>query len=92
MNFEWDKNKEKANIEKHGINFELSKILFMSKMVIEEDDRKPYGEKRYKGFGFIDGRCMSVAFTVRDKTTRIISLRKANRRESRRYQETISHN
>lgn len=50
-----------------------------------EDDRTQYGERRYQMFCPIKGRLHIMIFTFRDNVYRIISLRKANEREIRRY-------
>ena len=89
MKFEWDKNKEKTNLVKHGINFDFTKILFKSKLIVHEDKRKSYGEKRYSAYGVVLDRCMNIVFTMRHGTIRVISLRKANKRETRRYYQAI---
>ena len=84
MKFEWDKNKESINLDKHGLDFKLSSHLFKSKMLFYEDRRKPYNEKRYIGYGIVSERCINIVFTVRKRTIRVISLRRANKREIRR--------
>ena len=56
-------------------------------LVVDLDERYPYNEARYIGFGPIDGRLYCVVFTYRDDAMRIISLRKANKREQRRYEQ-----
>ncbi len=92
MKFEWDKNKELSNTDKHGLDFSISRDLFKSKMVFYEDTRKPYKEKRYIGYGVISEKCINIVFTIRKRTIRVISLRKANKRETRRYNQTITAN
>jgi uncharacterized DUF497 family protein len=64
--------------------------IFTSLMLVGPDVRKNYGETRKIGFGFIRGRLMAVVFTERAKVIRIISARKANRREEAQYQETVA--
>jgi len=53
------------------------------------DDRERYGELREMALGFIGVRLHAMAFTRRGDTVRIISLRKANRVEMRRYVDAI---
>jgi hypothetical protein len=55
-----------------------------------EDARRDYGEQRRLTLGKIEGRLCAVAYTVRDKIIRLISARKANEREWRKYHETLS--
>ena len=54
---------------------------------VERDDRRDYGEDRFRLYGRIAGRLFVIAYTRRDTVTRIISARKANARERDRYGE-----
>lgn len=91
VRFEWDEAKRKANLAKHGIDFLDVREMFRSLMLVGADERKDYGENRQIGFGFIRGRLMAVAFTERNPDTiRIISARKANKREEKYYQEAVA--
>ncbi|CUS39801.1 conserved hypothetical protein [Candidatus Nitrospira nitrosa] len=91
VRFEWDEAKRETNIAKHGIDFLDVPEMFTSLMLVGTDSRKDYGEARKIGFGFIRGRLIVVAFTERNpNVTRIISARKANRREKAHYQEAIA--
>jgi uncharacterized DUF497 family protein len=56
--------------------------------VVAIDDRKDYGEVRYRAFGVIDARIYVLVFTARGAQTRIISLRRANAKERQNYAET----
>ena len=53
--------------------------------LVLEDTRKDYGERRYRALGLIGGRLHAVVYTPRAGLLHIISLRKANRREEKRY-------
>jgi uncharacterized DUF497 family protein len=91
VRFEWDEAKCKANIAKHGIDFRDVPEMFTSLMLVGPDNRNDYGKTRKIGFGFIRGRLMAVAFTEREPASiRIISARKANKREKVHYQEAIA--
>ncbi len=90
VRFEWDEAKRTANIAKHGIDFLDVPEIFTSLMLVGSDVRKDYGETRTIGFGFIRGRLMAVVFTERAKVIRIISARKANKREETYYQEAVA--
>ena len=57
----------------------------MAAAIVREDDRFDYGETRYVAFGPIDDTLYCLVFTFRGTNVRAISLRKANRRENRRY-------
>ena len=88
MNFEWDANKARRNLEKHGIRFEIAAKVFLDPDRVQViDNRKDYGEARLITFGRIDGRLYVVVFTENEprQTIRIISARKANKRERRQH-------
>ncbi len=86
MKFEWDENKNKKNIEKHGIDFNDAKEVFKDeKRVVSKDDRKDYGELRWLAVGAIIGSILAVVFTIRDTAIRIISARRANKDEKDEY-------
>jgi len=54
---------------------------------VDPDRRYAYGEERFQAFGLIDGRLHLLVFTMRGDVLRAISLRKANPKEVRRYDE-----
>jgi len=88
MRFEWDDDKAEANYAKHGIPFELAVRAFDNPFRLEiEDDRFDYGEERIITLSLIDSRVYVVIYTPRNDCCRIISARKANARESRRYHD-----
>jgi uncharacterized DUF497 family protein len=84
----FDPDKEARNIRKHGISLARAEEIDMAAAVVHEDDRFDYGETRYIAFGEIDGTLYCLIFTFRGSKVRAISLRKANRRENRRYGQT----
>lgn len=58
-----------------------------SSAIIEEDVRKSYGEHRYFALGLIKNRLHAVVFTLRNNKLHVISLRKANQREVKDYEQ-----
>lgn len=90
MEFEWDKKKNQSNIKKHGIDFNYAKNIFNSIRVTAIDKRKDYGEIRKISIGKIDSHICVVVYTEREDVIRIISARKANQRERRRFYEFIN--
>ena len=75
--FEWDENKNSTNKEKHNISFERAQHAFEdSKRIIAEDLNHSHGEKRYFCFGEVDGGILTVRFTYRENTIRILEKRK----------------
>ena len=87
MNFDWDTDKNQFNILKHGIDFHDTVEIFIHPMVIKEDTRKNYGERRWISIGRLKDITVVVVFTVRINTIRIISARKANLKERKKYYE-----
>jgi uncharacterized DUF497 family protein len=92
MQFEWDEEKCKKNIETHGIDFVDAAEIFSAPILVFLDDRKSYGESRYIGMGEIQGRIMVIVYTERKgDVIRIISLRKANKREQSKFKKEIKN-
>lgn len=85
LRFIWDPAKNDENIRRHGFDFTDAHWIFSGPMLVALDDREEYGEDRWVGLGFIDARVVVVVFTEpNDETIRVISLRKALRREEQR--------
>jgi len=87
MEFEWDENKRLANLKKHGIDFlEVKSIFYDPYKVVEIDDKKDYGEIRANTIGnFKNTIIVAVAHTDRNGITRIISARRASKKERSSY-------
>jgi uncharacterized DUF497 family protein len=86
MEFEWDENKNRLNQKKHGIRFEDVIHIFEDGNRIEQpDERNAYGEKRWKTIGLVYGIVFSVIYTFRNVAIRIISARRASRKEREEY-------
>lgn len=90
MTFEWDEAKDAANIAKHGVGFATAVRIFDGPVVSWTDARADYGEVRVHSIGAVEAiLVLAVIHTDRDGATRIISARRANRAERRRYEEAI---
>jgi uncharacterized DUF497 family protein len=90
VNFEWDDEKNKENISKHGFDFADAWEIFEAPMRTAPDTRQDYGEDRFVGLGFLGNRIVVVVFTKRgEDTIRIISLRKALKYERKKFEEAI---
>lgn len=88
MEIEFDSAKDTINIAKHGISLYEAEFLEWDTMLMLPDERKEYYEDRFIGYGKLNGRLHAAVITFRNGKTRIISLRKANKRESKLYEET----
>jgi hypothetical protein len=90
MQFEWDDAKNASNQAKHGVAFEDAAIVFEGRTMTWLDERYRFTEPRLLTFGELAGRVVVIAHTVRGDRTRIISMRKANARETARYRERLA--
>ena len=89
MDIEFDTAKDAANVAKHGVSLTLAAKIEWSGVLCAPDTRHDYGEVREIGFTMIERRLYLVVFVQRSAVMRIISLRKANSREVKLYDETI---
>jgi uncharacterized DUF497 family protein len=90
MHFEWDENKNRINIRKHGIDFADAVDIFEHPMLTLLDGREDYGEERWIAVGWIKEIVGVVVYVERiGDTIRIISARKATKSEKRRYEQSI---
>ncbi|HEY7231382.1 MAG TPA: BrnT family toxin [Pseudolabrys sp.] len=88
MAYEWDAAKAAANRRKHGVSFNAVLDFDWAKALVVADDRADYGESRWLALGMIGERLHSLVFTIRVTRIRVISLRKAGRKERSLYEET----
>jgi uncharacterized DUF497 family protein len=88
MEFEWDTNKAAKNIAKHGVSFEEAATIFGDPLAVTYyDPDHSEDEDRFLTFGYSrDGVLMVVSHTDRGELTRIISARRATRRERKIYE------
>ena len=96
IRFEWDPEKAVRNLDKHQVSFEIALRVFADPFALTEQDRIEGGEQRWQTIGLVGGYCLLlVAHTIHDEDEdgtpveiiRIISARKAERKERRRYEE-----
>jgi len=87
LEFEWHDAKAAANLQAHGVSFELAKTVFKDPFAVERlDDREDYGEERYVIIGMAEGNLLLyVAYTERDEHIRIISARRVTQYEQDDY-------
>lgn len=91
MDITFDPNKNTRNIEERGLSFECAADFDFESALFTIDDRRDYGETRMRAIGHIGNRLHVLVFTETETGIRVISLRKANPREVKRYeQETES--
>lgn len=85
VEIEYDSVKNEKNVAQRGVSFELARKFEIDTAVIRMDVRKDYGELRFNALGYIGSRLYHMTFTVRGDIVRVISLRKANKREVNYY-------
>jgi uncharacterized DUF497 family protein len=81
--FGWNPQKRQSNLRDHKIDFEDAKGVFDGYVNIRRSDR--HGEIRYQVFGFLEGREVTIACTLRGSLCWLISARRASREERRKY-------
>ena len=90
MKFKWDKNKRISNLAKHRLDFEDAHLVFNDESFFVEDDRYQYDETRFILYGTLLGRVVVVVFSMPDDdVVRIISMRKATKRERKSYYQKL---
>lgn len=89
MHFEWDKNKNQINENKHGINFtEASTVFFDEKAILFDDPEHSEQEERFLLLGMSKTAKVCIVchcYRETDTVIRIISARKATKKETERY-------
>jgi uncharacterized DUF497 family protein len=88
MQYDWNESKRAANLAKHGVDFSEAEGFEWQTALESQDNRIDYGEDRWVALGFIDNRLYTLIYTRRGDTIRLISLRRANKRERGYYEKT----
>jgi uncharacterized DUF497 family protein len=88
--YEWDPNKAATNLQKHKVSFDEAVTVLQSQTAVVFEDRS-HSEDRFVAIGFsIVARILLVVYCHRDKDTiRLISARKATKREREQYEKGI---
>ena len=91
IRFEWDEEKNRANIRKHGVDFSDAWQLFEHPLYVWPDERCIYGEDRFIGLGMLNNMMIVfAAFVERETDTiRVISMRKAKKHEEKKYEQAL---
>jgi hypothetical protein len=85
MELEFDAAKDALNRRRHGVALVFGARVIRFAVTDRLDDRIDYGEERRTAYARIDGHFYACTYTIRGTAYRIISVRRANRREERRY-------
>ncbi|MDN5872717.1 MAG: BrnT family toxin [Nitrococcus sp.] len=87
MAFEWDENKNAANLEKHGIDFVRAKEIWQGPVMEMFSPQTQHSEDRIIAVGMVDGLCIAVIYTWRGENRRLISARRARKNEQTHYDD-----
>ena len=83
MQFEWDEAKQPRRCVSEASALTTGLEIFEGRVAIWQDDRGDYGEERFRAVGQSEGDVLHVVFTWRGETRRIISVRRANQKETK---------
>ncbi len=92
MKISFDPVKNKKNIRERGLPFERTTDFDFESATFLTDDRHDYGEVRRIAIGYLDGRLHFLCFTEKPDGIRIVSFRKANIREGKKYGRPLTLN
>ncbi|KFI24567.1 hypothetical protein CG51_17765 [Haematobacter missouriensis] len=87
MDLDWDEDKRERTLQERGLDFVDVAAARWDNALTAEDQREEYGERRFVSLVPIQDRLCVVAWCIRGKGLRVISLRKANARERKRYEQ-----
>lgn len=87
--FEWDESKRSSNLRKHGLDFANCDAVFARPVTTWVDNRFDYDERRFVTVGLLGARVVSIVHTVSGECVRIISFRRASRREQAQFFQEI---
>lgn len=91
MEFTWSTTKRAANLKTHGLDFIDAPRVFAGLTFTFEDDRFAYGEQRFVTLGVLAGIVVSIVHLESEHEIRVISFRKASRRETEIYFDAVGH-
>ena len=85
MKISYDPQKRASTLLLRGLDFDDARKVFAGLTTDALDDRMDYGEPRYQSFGLLQGRLVTLIWTPRGETRHIISMRKCNDKEQKKY-------
>jgi uncharacterized protein len=90
MRITYNRRKREKTLAERGLDFRRAKEVFDGSHLTREDDRIDYGELRYITVGWLDSRLVVLAWTPRGRARRVMSMRKANGREVKKYAPQVA--
>jgi len=91
VRFAWDEAKRQSNLRKHGLDFADAEAVFAGLIFTFEDERFDYRERRRITIGLIEGLVVFIAHTESNEVIRVISMRKATKREQKLFFESVTN-
>ena len=90
MRFQFDPRKAASNLKKHGVSFSDAEGVFLDPLAIHQADPDTENEERFLGLGMGNtGQLLVVVYTLRGDNIRLISTRRATRKEVKNYETGI---
>lgn len=90
MYVDWDPEKARSNLSKHGVRFADAELVFSDPFMLSVQDNDSIGEQRFVGIGRdATDKILVVVYTIYAERIRLISARKATKREVYSYEEGI---
>lgn len=87
--FEWDERRREENLGRYGVDFVRAARIYESPVLEREDDRIPYGERRYMALGCCDGLMLVVTWTLRGQRRHILAAWRADGEDEAIYRAAI---
>ncbi|MGC8519277.1 MAG: BrnT family toxin [Steroidobacteraceae bacterium] len=88
MEISFDPTKSRRNAELRGLPFERAADFDLEHALVVVDDRRDYGERRYRALGMLGDKLHALVFTETARGIRVISLRRASKRERTHYEQS----
>lgn len=89
MKIEFDEGKRRQTLQMRGLDFAEAGRIFAGPEFTQQDDRLDYSEKRFQTYGLLNERLVMVAWTPIEDGIRVISMRRCNDREKRKFAERL---
>jgi uncharacterized DUF497 family protein len=89
MDITYDPEKRAKTLAERGLDFEDAKHVFAEMALTVVDDRRDYGETRFQTMGWLNDRLIMIVWTERGQARHIISMRKCNDREEKKFKARV---
>ena len=86
----FDPTKREKTLAARGLDFKRAKEVFDGLHLTRSDDRRDYSEERFVSAGRLEGRIVIIVWTPRGRARRVISMRKANKREIKKLSSQLA--